>query len=173
MVVVEAVDGVEVVSDEEKDDDPLEAPWSLHPEDHHKTCEFHEEQWLQDRVIAKQPDGIVVLIQLCQVGLDLFCSRVDADSFLEAMVHQWQPRHEKVLLRAHIRVNFGRLVVARVHVVGYSKALRLSLSTIYAASLASELAVHVSLDTERLLAILLQELTLIPHIFLSYKLCVP
>ena len=64
-------------------------------------------------------------------------------------------------------------MVARVHIVGYSKALRLSLSTIYAASLASELAVHVSLDTERLLAILLQELTLIPHVFLSYKLCVP
>lgn len=86
------------------------------------------------------------------------------------MVHQWKSCHEEVLLRAHIRVNFRWLMIARMEHVWCMEALGLSVSTIYAAGLARELSIRIGLYTKRLLAVLLQQSTLIAHVFLGYEL---
>lgn len=117
VLVVQAVDRVEVVGDEEHDEHPFELARHLHAEDQHEDDQLRKQQRLQDRVVAQEANCIVVLVEIGQASLNLLSSRVDADPFLEAVVHQRQPRHEKVLLWTHIRVNFVCLVVAVVLIV--------------------------------------------------------
>ena len=93
MLIVETVHRVEVVRDEENDQDPFEASGCLHAEDDHEDDELGEKQRLQDGVIAKQADRIIVLVQVGQVGLDLLSGRVDPHALLEAMIHHGQPSH--------------------------------------------------------------------------------
>ena len=64
MFIVETVDRVEVIRDEKNYQDPFEASGRLHAEDDHEDDELGEKQRLQDGVIAKQADRIIVLIQV-------------------------------------------------------------------------------------------------------------
>ena len=75
------------------------------------------------------------------------------------MVHQRQPRHEKVLLWAHIRVNFVLLVMPIMHALCYLKPLLCG--PIAPASLALELAIEVQLNVGGLQSVLFQEFALI------------
>ena len=62
MFIIETVDCVEVVRDEKDDQDPFKASGRLHTEDDHEDDELGEKQRLQDGVIAKQADRIIVLV---------------------------------------------------------------------------------------------------------------
>ena len=64
MLIVQTVDSVEVVCDEKNYQDPFEASGRLYAEDYHEDDELGEKQRLQDRVVAKQADRIIVLIQV-------------------------------------------------------------------------------------------------------------
>ena len=59
---------VKVIGDQENDADPLESATCLHAEDDHENTKLHQEHGLQDRVIAKKPDRVVVFIEFRQVG---------------------------------------------------------------------------------------------------------
>ena len=88
MIVVKAMDGVEVVGDQEDNADPFEPATCLHAEDHHEDTKFHQEHRLQDGVIAEKPDSVVVLIEFRQICLYFLSCRVYSDSFLKPVVHQ-------------------------------------------------------------------------------------
>lgn len=119
MIIVKAIHGVKVIGDQENDADPLESATCLHAEDDHENTKLHQEHGLQDRVIAKKPDRVVVFIEFRQVGLYFFSCRVDSNPFLETVIHKRQPGHEKILLWAHIRVNFVFLIVTRMLVIRF------------------------------------------------------
>ena len=169
MVVVKAVHCVEIVADQEDDACPFEATWSLQPEDDHEHTKFHQEHRLKDHVVAEKADRVIVFIQIRQICFDLLGRRVYTNSFLEAMIHQWQPGHEKVLLRAHIRVNAILLVMANVLGLGCYLVL-LKLRSALALSFSLKLAIVVQLDIECLLSILIQELALIPRVLFCHQL---
>ena len=64
MLVVQAIDSVEVVGDKKNDKDPLKTPRCLHTEDYHENDQFWEQERLQDWIVPQQADSVIVLIQL-------------------------------------------------------------------------------------------------------------
>ena len=64
MLNIEPIDSIEVVCDKQDNVDPFEVTWSVHAEDDHKANQFHQQSWLQYDIISKQPNGIIILIQV-------------------------------------------------------------------------------------------------------------
>ena len=85
------------------------------------------------------------------------------------MIHQWQSCHEKVLLRAHIRVNSILLVMTHVRGLG-RYVIFLELRPAFALSFTLKLAVVVKLNIEGLLSVFIEELALVPRILFGYQL---
>ena len=73
MLIVQAIDSVEVVGDEKHDKDPLQTPRSLHTKYYHEDHQLGEQERLQDRIVPQQADCVIVLIQLRKVCLYFFC----------------------------------------------------------------------------------------------------
>ena len=53
MLVVQAIDSVEVVGDKKNDKDPLKTPRCLHTEDYHENDQFWEQERLQDWIVPQ------------------------------------------------------------------------------------------------------------------------
>jgi len=111
MLHIKPINSIEVVCDKKHHVDPLKVTRRVHAKYDHEANQLHQQCWLQDDIIAKQSDSVVVLIQIRQSCFDLLRCRVDADSLLETMVHQRQSGHEEVLLRREIRLDLSSLVM--------------------------------------------------------------
>jgi len=68
---------MEVVSDQQSSTDPLEVSRGVHAKDDHKHRQLYEERRLDDEVVTRENDSLVIFVQLKHISPDVLGSRVD------------------------------------------------------------------------------------------------
>ena len=99
MVEEEAANKIEVVSDKQNQESPFQVSRGIHANNEHYNEQLEKKSWLKDAIIPKEPNCIIVFIQVLSVCHNVLRCRKDAHAFLEPVVHYGEMGQHKVLVR--------------------------------------------------------------------------
>ena len=62
---------MKVVAEQKRSRSPLQISRGIHPKNDHERAQLHAQGWLEDEVVPKESDGVVVFVEFEHAGSDV------------------------------------------------------------------------------------------------------